>query len=276
MKRLIISYNQSCNLNCKFCYVDFHHQKINDRVDEIINKATEYNFDIITFGGGDPFAKKSFRNACKSANQNGIFTHVDTNTRDIKKTDIEFIKKYVNLLGISIDSIGIEYDKFRESKGLFKKVHSIITELDKQTNTPIKINTIVTRLNLSSIPEIRDYILKCKNVKIWSLYQYFPLSVARKEQDRYQVSDEEFDEIIKNLEIRKLDIVVETLKIEDRIDGNLFCDEEGLVYTNSITGDYVKLSSIFDKNFASIINHLSEKSKQKTIDRYKNLRQTGK
>ena len=55
MKRLIITYNQNCNLKCKFCYIDFHYQKIEDKTNEIVAKAIEYGFDIITFGGGDSF-----------------------------------------------------------------------------------------------------------------------------------------------------------------------------------------------------------------------------
>jgi MoaA/NifB/PqqE/SkfB family radical SAM enzyme len=269
MKRLIITYNQNCNLKCKFCYIDFHYQKIEDKTNEIVAKAIEYGFDIITFGGGDSFSKKTFRSACKLAKENNIITHVDTNAIAIKDSDIDFINQYVDLLGISLDAIGEDYDKFRDSKNLFKKVDLIIEKLEEKIHIPIKINTIVTRLNSHNISEIGGYIMKFKNIKRWSLYQFFPLSVARKEQDKYEISDYDFDLLTQHLNINNSNLNIEFFKFKDRVDGYLFCDEQGFIYTNSINGSYEKLYSIFDKDFKNKTDNIKRKINPKTIHRYK-------
>ncbi|MGG3836960.1 radical SAM protein [Paenibacillus thiaminolyticus] len=119
MKRLILTYNQSCNLSCDFCYISFHHKKIQDKTYEIIERAISHNFDVITFGGGDSFSKKTFRESCILAKENNIFTHVDTNGLAINSDDFIFIEKYVDLLGISLDGIGADHNILRKSNNRY-------------------------------------------------------------------------------------------------------------------------------------------------------------
>lgn len=269
MNRLIITYNQNCNLKCKFCYIDFHYQPVDDKSIEIVQVAIENNFDVITFGGGDSFSKKKFRDACTLAKKNKIFVHVDTNAKAIKDADIDFINDNIDLLGISLDSIGEKYDIFRESKNLFNKVDFVLQQLDKFSNTTIKINTIVTKSNAGDITEIRDYILKYKNIKRWSLYQFFPLSVAKNESKKYELSDTEYDKIVQDLNLSELKIEVECFKFIDRVTGYLFCDEEGNIYTNNIDGEYKKMFSIFDEDIKIKFDNLNDQINPRTIVRYK-------
>ncbi len=269
MKRLIVTYNQSCNLTCKFCYIDFHHQKVDDKVLDIVKKAVELEFEVITFGGGDPFSKKSFAPACRFAKEQGLFVQVDTNAKAIKEPDFNLIAGSIDLLGISIDAYGEDYDDFRESKSLFKKVDAVIKRLHKESNTPIKINTIVTKTNKDKLLDIQNYILTCPNVVRWSLYQFFPLSFAASAQDSYEISDEDFDKAINSLEPFNIPIQLEAFKFSNRVNGYLFCDEEGRLYTNNIEGEYVKLFSIFDRNVKEEIDKIDELINPLTQDRYK-------
>jgi MoaA/NifB/PqqE/SkfB family radical SAM enzyme len=246
MKRLIITYNQSCNLSCNFCYIDFHHRKIVDKTINVVEKAIENGFNYITFGGGDAFDKKSFRTACIIAKENNVYTHVDTNAVNVKSSDVRFINNYVDLLGISIDAIGRKYDDFRNHKDLFEKVNSTIIKLDDYSNVPIKINTIVTKENMSYLPMIRDYILQFRNIKRWCLYQFFPLSAAKINRKKYEICDSVFDLVTQQLDSSIISI--ECWKYVNRITEHLFCDEEGNLYTNSTDGDYVDLFSLFDKD----------------------------
>ena len=84
----------------------------------------------------------------------------------------------------------------------------------------------------------------------------------------YELSDYEYDEIIHNLNLSELRIDVECFKFKDRVDGYLFCDEEGNIYTNNIEGDYIKLFSIFDEDAYSKFNSIKEKINPKTSIRY--------
>ncbi|WP_295677896.1 radical SAM protein [uncultured Empedobacter sp.] len=268
MNRLILTYNQSCNLKCKFCYINFHYKKVNDKTIDIIKIAIENNFKIITFGGGDAFSKKSFRKACILAKENNIITHVDTNAIAIKDSDIDFINKYIDILGISIDAIGKHYNDFRDSKLLFEKVENILNRLEKNGKRNVKINTIISKENKHHIKDIEEYINNFNIIKRWSLYQFFPLSSAKNNESKYIITNEEFDYVTKDLNYKNTNLEIELMKFNSRVNGYIFCDEEGNVYTNTIVGEYLFLFSIFDPEIESKLSNLPELINPKIKDRY--------
>ncbi|WP_274310478.1 radical SAM protein [Solibacillus daqui] len=267
MKRLILTYNQSCNLKCKFCYIDFHYKKIEDRTLEIVRQAISLGFDIITFGGGDSFSKRNFRNACRIAKINNIFIHVDTNGVSIREDDYDFINDNVDLLGISIDQLWDEHDNFRDTKNLFAKIDKTLTQLEK-SNIEIKINTILTNKNKESIEEIFYYIKQFKNISRWSIYQFFPLSSARLHKSIYEITDEEFDNTLNFLNKSSQHFKIEKYKFVDRVQGYIFCDEEGKLYSNSIEGEYLPIGSIFNENDCLNLLKKDQLINPKTEDRY--------
>ncbi|MED1043988.1 radical SAM protein [Bacillus mycoides] len=266
MKRLILTYNQSCNLNCKFCYIDFHHKKIEDKTISIVEQAIQLGFNIITFGGGDSFSKRDFREACKIAHQNHLITHVDTNTLSINESDFKFIEENIDLLGVSIDAIDGDYNLFRDSRRLFQKLNHTLQQLEKY-HIEIKVNTILTAQNIDSIPDIFEYITTFNNIKRWSIYQFFPLSSAKKFEDIYKISDSDFEQALKFLNTSKTNLIIEKNRYTNRVDGYIFCDEEGNLYTNNINGKYIPLGSIFNeedtKNVLSKDTLINPKIKQR-------------
>lgn len=267
MKRIILTYNQSCNLNCDFCYVNFHHQKIEDKTYEVVKRAIELDFDVITFGGGDSFSKRSFRKSCILAKENGLFTQVDTNALAIKHSDFSFIENYVDLIGISLDGIGEKHNLMRKAKNLFTKVDFVLQSLN-ESKTRIKINTILTKQNSDSIYDIFRYLNQFNNIDIWSIYQFFPLSAAKKYNDSYEISNDDFDKILSFLDNEDTKYKIEKFKYTDRISGYLFCDEQGRLYTNSLDGDYIDIGSIFDSKIAVKLSKINGLINPKTIRRY--------
>ncbi|PZM64490.1 radical SAM protein [Paenibacillus dendritiformis] len=267
MKRLILTYNQSCNLSCDFCYISFHHKKIQDKTYEIIERAISHNFDVITFGGGDSFSKKTFRESCILAKENNIFTHVDTNGLAINSDDFIFIEKYVDLLGISLDGIGADHNILRKSKNLFDKINHTLEMLDT-LDTRIKINTILTNKNKDSMYDLYIYLKRFNRIERWSIYQFFPLSDARSYKDIFEISDEEYDKILSFLDNENPHLTIERYKYRNRVNGYIFCDEEGNIYTNSLKGEYLDICSIFDTDFEEKISSLNELINPETIDRY--------
>ncbi|MCQ6280060.1 radical SAM protein [Bacillus sp. EB600] len=269
MKRIILTYNQSCNLTCDFCYVNFHHQKIEDKTYEVVKRAISLDFDVITFGGGDSFSKSSFRKSCILAKENGLFTQVDTNGISITQSDFSFIENFVDLIGISLDGVGETHNYMRKSKNLFTKVNSVLQTL-KESNTRIKINTILTKQNRDSIYDIFRYLMQFENIYSWSIYQFFPLSAARKKKDTFEICDDDFDSALTFLDKEEKKFKIEKFKYSDRVSGYIFCDEQGKIYTNSLEGDYRDICSIFDFDVAEKLSKLDECINPKTINRYIN------
>lgn len=237
-------------MKCKFCYVSFFNQKLDDFSLEIIKHAKNLNFNVITFSGGDPFSKKNFRKACMEAKQLGMLTHVDTNALAIKKHDLKFIDENIDILGISLDGIESTHDNLRESKNSFKKAALIIQEL-KKSKTVIKINTVLTKENLNSLEGLSNFIDKNPQISIWSIYQFFPLDAANTHKEKYLISNEEFDYQTSNLKVNP-NLKVEIFPFRNRVDGYLFVNELGQLFTNSIDGKYIQMGSFFQKGLYDI------------------------
>lgn len=268
MKRIILTYNQSCNLSCDFCYVNFHHQKIKDKTYEVVKRAISMDFNVITFGGGDSFSKRTFRESCKLAKESGLFTQVDTNGISIEQSDFAFIENYVDLIGISLDGIGETHNFMRKSKGLFSKVDNVLQTLN-ELNSKVKINTILTKQNRESLYDIYRYLMQFENIDRWSIYQFFPLSSARENKSMFEIDNEEFDSALAILDKhQETNFTIEKFKFNDRVSGYIFCDERGGLYTNSIGGEYRDICSIFDDDVAKKLLELNEFINPRTKNRY--------
>ncbi|PJN50011.1 hypothetical protein PAEAM_56230 [Paenibacillus sp. GM1FR] len=224
-------------------------------------------FNVITFGGGDSFSKRSFRNSCILAKERGLFTQVDTNGISITKGDFAFIEKYVDLIGISLDGIGEVHNSMRKSKNLFTKIDTVLGTLN-ELKTRIKINTILTNQNKGAIQDLYRYLMLYDNIDSWSIYQFFPLSVARKNKDVFEINKDEFDSVLTFLDKENNKFNIEKFKYSDRVTGYIFCDEQGKLYTNSIEGDYRSICSIFDIDVAEKLSRLENFVNPKTKKRY--------
>lgn len=244
MKRLLLTYQSSCNMKCKFCYVSFFNKKLNDLSVEIIKHAKSLSFNVITFTGGDPFSKSKFREACKEVKRLGMKTHVDTNALAIKGEDISFIEENIDILGISLDGIESTHDKLRETRNSFKKAERIIQELNK-SNTTIKINTVLTKENINCLNELSDFIDKHTQISIWSIYQFFPLDAAVRFKEKYFITNKEFEYQTGGLTVRP-SLKIEIFPYKNRVDGYLFVNELGELFTNNIDGKYISMGSFLN------------------------------
>lgn len=256
-------------MRCKFCYVSFFNKRLNDMSIEIIQKAAKLGFDIITFSGGDPFSKSKFREACIEAKMLGLQTHVDTNALAIREEDISFIEDNIDILGISIDGVGEIHNELRESKNSFGKIEHLLSVIS-ETKTTIKVNTVLTKENVNCLNELSSFLRQYPQVTIWSIYQFFPLDAASKYKDRFFIDNDEFTKRTSTLQINT-GLKMEVLPYSNRVNGYLFVNELGQMFTNSLVGEYFDLGSIFTTEFDSLESKLKELINPRTIDRYNKL-----
>lgn len=259
-------------MKCKFCYVSFFNKRLTDRSFEIIQRASKLNFDVVTFSGGDPFSKSNFREACIEAKSLDLQTHVDTNALAIREEDISFIEDNIDLLGISIDGFGETHDKLRESKNSFKKIEDLLSGISG-LRTTIKVNTILTKENINCLEDLFSFLTQYPQISIWSVYQFFPLDAANKFKERYFISSKEFVERTSYLRENSR-FKIELFPFTNRVEGYLFVNELGQMFTNSLTGEYLELGSIFNTEIEVLESKIKGLINPRTLNRYKkNYRQ---
>lgn len=187
-----------CNLKCKFCYAS--DKTIADidtkKVFLIIDKLFAYGIRYIRFGGGEPFLKKDLSKIVKYSSEKGIDCDIITNGTLIRTDDIQWIKKYIKNLSISLDShIQTKNDELR-GEGVFNKVIQTIKLLNENK---ISFN-IISTLNKKTLSLAEDFLTFSKDLGVEHHYfsNFIPLGRGKAFKNLV-VPEEVFINKMKNL-----------------------------------------------------------------------------
>ena len=164
-----------CNMDCKFCFADFKEvldkQHVIDaigfektskvlktrEVQAMLYQAFRSKVAQVLLGGGDPFMRKDTPTLIQFGNSLGLKMVVDTNALILGRNNalLNEVGPQMYQVGISLDGPTAEiHDVFREKKS-FDKVISLI-EKSSKFQYKLKINTVVTKENIDSLPRMVD------------------------------------------------------------------------------------------------------------------------
>ncbi|MCX7919847.1 MAG: radical SAM protein [bacterium] len=126
-KKPIVVWNctRRCNLHCIHCYSnsedkEYAGELTSQEAKKLIDDLAEFKIPVILFSGGEPLLREDIFELAKYARTRNIRPVLSTNgtliTRDIAKKLQQSEFAYV---GISLDGIGLNNDKFRGKAGAF-------------------------------------------------------------------------------------------------------------------------------------------------------------
>jgi putative heme d1 biosynthesis radical SAM protein NirJ1 len=125
----VVAWNctKTCNLKCKHCYASadnkiYEGELTLDESKKFIDDLKDFNVPALLFSGGEPLMKKNILDLLDHANKRKIRSTISTNGTLLDKEMCKSLKK-INLgyVGVSLDGIGSNHDKFRGVKGAFDK-----------------------------------------------------------------------------------------------------------------------------------------------------------
>lgn len=246
--RIILNFTGRCNMACPFCYVPFDGSEVGDKkVIEVVEAIIALNPEAVTIGGGDPFMFRSIVDLLAMLHDGKRFIQVDTNAKSLKQAHIYSLLKYVNLVGLPLDGGRREsHELMRAAPGHFKIVMEWLHKLS-QLSIGIKINTVVSRLNLADVINI-GYLLSNYNIAVWSLYQFWPMQDGLKHNDRFNVDDAAYSNVAARIKTSFPRIEIESATITERSRAYLFVNHNGTVYTVDPQNHryYLDIGSIFE------------------------------
>lgn len=253
-KRAILNFNHKCALNCEWCYIAFGSSKPKvSIVEKIINKICSLGFTILTIGGGDPFQYSFIWNIIKKAKSKGLYIHIDSNGRFQNKSESEFsiIREKVDLIGFPIDGpTALTHDSMRSTQGHFDIILKNIEWLTPLISK-IKINTIVSKKNIQTLPEMNHFI-NTISPKRWSIYQYMPIGPGGRVAQKYLLSSLDFNDAMIPIinKFSNSDIIIEINDSESRKRTYPIIDHNGFVYIHdkSINDNLKNIGSLFENN----------------------------
>lgn len=155
---------RTCNLKCSHCYSDSENKSYDGEMSsseakQLIRDLGEFNVPVILFSGGEPLIRNDLFELVEYANQFNIRCTVSTNGTLIdKETALRLKNSSVGYVGISLDGIAEQHDKFRGSKGCFDKaLNGIRNCID--IGQKVGLRFTINRHNYSQLEEI-FYLIK--------------------------------------------------------------------------------------------------------------------
>ncbi|MCX6848344.1 MAG: radical SAM protein [Verrucomicrobia bacterium] len=232
MKRLIISFSARCALSCSYCYAPFNGIAPTEKIlSKILQFAQSENIDVLTFGGGDPFQYIVARNAIRESKRLGFFVHVDTHGIGLREADFELIHDNVDLMGLPLDGSEEVHNHMRSRPGHFECVTATLKSLINQ-KTKVKINTVVSRLNIESLETLAEQ-LEITKPTIWSLYQYMQLPQNPQANKLHTIADNVFNALASRLGKLHPNLKLEIGNAHVRNTGYLFVQTDGTLFTHA-------------------------------------------
>ena len=242
-------------MKCPYCFNLFIKEKPNTKkTRELLNKCKDLNIKVVSFGGGDPFIYDETIDILDFAYLLGFEIHVDTNCQFLTKDKLDKLDSRISLLGIPLDgSNAIIHNLMRTNPGNYELIIEKL-ELLRSYHIPIKINTVVSRINSFDILNIKNILTNYK-IKIWSLYQFWPLNVSDETQRLYQISDTDFAKVCNTNLLLDDYFIIEINPYKMRYQTSLFTSPNGLLYIHDPTNikKYSFIGSIFENDLQSLL-----------------------
>ncbi len=159
--RPVVVWNctRQCNLNCIHCYASADNRGSPDEMDTAAGRAfihdlADFDVPVILFSGGEPLLRKDLFPLAALAQELGIRIALSTNGTLIT----EPVAKQISALGfaevgISLDGIGANNDRFRGRNGAFEAALGGIRKC-VALGLRVSLRLTVTRFNYQEIPAI--------------------------------------------------------------------------------------------------------------------------
>lgn len=159
--RPVVVWNctRQCNLNCLHCYANADNRKAIKGIDTragkaFINSLADFGVPVILFSGGEPLLRKDLFEIADHARQRGLRVALSTNGTLITKEmanrigDIGFAE-----VGISLDGIGTNNDRFRGKAGAYQAALEGIRNC-VALKLRVSLRLTLTSFNFQEIPAI--------------------------------------------------------------------------------------------------------------------------
>lgn len=150
-----------CNLTCKHCYsisadVDFPGELNTRQVFDTMDDLKAFAVPVLILSGGEPLLRPDIFTIAKRAKQQGFYVGLSSNGTLITEENIGAIADAgFNYVGVSLDGLEENHDKFRRKQGAFKaSMHGI--GLCKEKGIKVGIRTTLNQNNVQDLPALLD------------------------------------------------------------------------------------------------------------------------
>lgn len=242
-----------CNMKCVFCFGGFkeiHFKKNKEDWINLIRKIAKETLFLknkrINFAGGEPLLVPYLKDLIKVAKEEGFKTSIITNGSLLTETFLDDIKNYIDMIGISIDSVDNDTNEISgrtTNKGVLT-LNDYIQRCNwiSDRGITLKVNTVINKYNYNQ--DMSD-LFNNTHINRWKILRMLKIENENGSYDYLCPTDNEFNEFVeKHLEFNPV--------IEDNADMTstyLFVSPNGELMDNS-SGSMFIAASLFDTTLA--------------------------
>ncbi len=156
---VVWNMTRACNLKCLHCYASADEQAGTGEMTtaealRFIDDLAAFNVPVLLLSGGEPLLREDFFTLAAYARSKGIRVTISTNGTLITPDVAAQIKKNdINYVGISLDGIGSDNDRFRGCRGAFAAALSGIRTC-LSAGIRVGLRFTINRHNYDQLPEI--------------------------------------------------------------------------------------------------------------------------
>ena len=185
-----------CNQKCAYCHGFRNIPELSlEENKEVLMKLIRAGVNYITFSGGEALLYPNIIELLKIAKQNGVKSKLITNGSIIANNEkMREAINYLDTITLSLDTINDDInEQMGRGKNHFAEIKKVLDILNGK-NIRIKINTVVTKLNIDYIEELGEFLNSNYKINEWRIFRFAPLrELAKENQEKFEITDEQFE-----------------------------------------------------------------------------------
>lgn len=190
-------------MGCEFCFSEWRQAKRQLpilKVKHVLDCLKENGLKAINLTGGEVLLREDIIQICKYAKEIGLITIISTN--GIELMNKKEVLNYIDAINLPLDSHDPKiHNQMRPSKT--KNHYQLVLELIdyiniNHPNVKIKINTLVSKFNLTKVSSIGRLI--SGKVFRWKLGRFFSSGFGKQYESKYAISATAFNAIVQEVE----------------------------------------------------------------------------